>query len=27
LEGPPVSSLYSEGVDVEIHPLRPVTTG
>jgi hypothetical protein len=27
LEGPPVSSLYSEGVDVEIHPLRPMTTG
>jgi hypothetical protein len=27
LEGPPVSSLYSEGVDVEIHPLRPMTIG
>ena len=27
LEGPPISALYSEGVDVEIHPLHPVYTG
>ncbi|MDA7881646.1 DUF2071 domain-containing protein [Akkermansiaceae bacterium] len=27
LERPPISALYSRGVDVDIHPLHPVTSG
>ena len=27
MESPPISALYSKGVDVDIHPLHPVITG